>query len=355
MSRYHIFSALLTAGIFFFASPAGADELQEISKLAKQGQNAAALDRLNGYLSSHPKDAQARFLKGLILTEQNKPTEAIAIFTSLTQDYPELPEPYNNLAVLYASQQQFEKARIALEMAIRTHPSYATAHENLGDIYAKLASLSYDKALQIDKGNASAQTKLSMIRDLFSPASRNGKVPAKTAPAKQPALPTAVTPPTPTPITTPAKPIAPVVVTPQPAPKATEPQPAAKPAPAQEHKESKPAQGDEGAVLESVNAWAKAWSNKNVKGYIAAYAHEFKAPGGSRADWEQSRKERISRPKSIQVAIVSPAVTIESDGRAIVNFKQIYRSDALKTSTRKTLVMVKSGNKWLIQEERVSH
>lgn len=352
MSRYSIFSALLTAGVFFFASPAGADELQEISKLAKQGQNAAALDRLNSYLSSHPKDAQARFLKGLVLTEQNKPAEAIAVFTALTQDYPELPEPYNNLAVLYASQQQFEKARIALEMAIRTHPSYATAHENLGDIYAKMASLSYDKALQIDKGNASAQTKLSMIRDLFSPASRSGKAPVKAA---QPVLPTAVTAPMPTRAATPAKPIAPVAVTPPSAPKSAEPQPAAKPAPVQEHKESKPAQGDEGAVLESVNAWAKAWSNKNVKGYIAAYAHEFKAPGASRADWEQSRKERISRPKSIQVAIVSPAVTIENDGRAIVNFKQIYRSDALKTSTRKTLVMVKSGNKWLIQEERVSH
>jgi tetratricopeptide (TPR) repeat protein len=165
MSRYRIFSALLTAGAIFFASPAVADELQEINKLVKQGQNTAALERLNGYLNSHPKDAQARFLKGLILTEQNKPSDAIAVFTALTQDYPELPEPYNNLAVLYASQQQYEKARIALEMAIRTHPSYATAHENLGDIYAKMASLSYDKALQIDKGNTSAQTKLSMIRD----------------------------------------------------------------------------------------------------------------------------------------------------------------------------------------------
>lgn len=357
MSRYSIFSALLTAGIFFFASPAGADELQEISKLAKQGQNAAALDRLNGYLTNHPKDAQARFLKGLILTEQNKPTEAIAVFTALTQDYPELPEPYNNLAVLYASQQQYEKARIALEMAIRTHPSYATAHENLGDIYAKLASLSYDKALQIDKGNASAQTKLSMIRDLFTPASRSGKAPVKTGPAKQPVSPTVATS-LPTPATTPAKPIAPVVSTPppQPAPKAAEPQPAAKPVPVQEHKESKNVHGEESAVLESVNAWAKAWSNKNVKGYLAAYSHDFKVPNGSRADWEQSRKERISHPKSIQVAIVAPEVTIENDGRAIVNFKQIYRSASLKTSTRKTLVMVKSGNnKWLIQEERVSH
>jgi len=88
-----------------------------------------------------------RFNKGLILTEQKKVPDAIRIFSSLSEDYPDLPEPYNNLAVLYASQGQYEKARDALEAAIRTHPSYSTAHENLGDIYAKMASQAYGKAL----------------------------------------------------------------------------------------------------------------------------------------------------------------------------------------------------------------
>src|SRR5204862_2623498 len=116
-------------------------------------------------------DAQARFLKGLIYTQQGKTAEAIKIFTSLTEDYPDLPEPYNNLAVLYAGQGQYEKARQALEMAIRTHPSYATAHENLGDIYAKMASQAYDKALQLDRSNQAAQGKLNLIKDLFSQTS----------------------------------------------------------------------------------------------------------------------------------------------------------------------------------------
>jgi tetratricopeptide (TPR) repeat protein len=93
-------------------------------------------------------------------------------FPELTEDYPELPEPYNNLAVLYAAQADYERAKNSLEMAIRTHPSYATAHENLGDIYAKMASQAYDKALQLDKSNTSAQTKLALIRDLFSPTPR---------------------------------------------------------------------------------------------------------------------------------------------------------------------------------------
>ena len=109
-----------------------------------------------------------RFNKGLILTEQKKTADAIQIFSSLSEEYPDLPEPYNNLAVLYASQGQYEKAREALEAAIRTHPSYSTAHENLGDIYAKMASQAYGKAFQLDKGNAAAQTKLSLIKDLFA-------------------------------------------------------------------------------------------------------------------------------------------------------------------------------------------
>ena len=146
---------------------AQSDPLQDANQLFRQGQFDKAMDRVNGYLASRPKDARGRFLKGLILTEQNKPNEAIKVFTDLSQDYPELPEPYNNLAVLYASQGQYDKARNSLEMAIRTHPSYATAHENLGDIYAKMASQAYDKALQLDRSNQAAATKLNLIKDLF--------------------------------------------------------------------------------------------------------------------------------------------------------------------------------------------
>src|SRR5258706_12957003 len=146
---------------------AAGEDLKEINRLYQQGQTAQALEQVNAYLASKPKDAQARFLKGVILTDQKKNEEAIKVFTELTEEYPELPEPYNNLAVLYASLGQYERAKIALELAIRTHPSYATAHENLGDIYAQLASRAYDKALQLDKGNTTAQTKLSMIKELF--------------------------------------------------------------------------------------------------------------------------------------------------------------------------------------------
>ena len=155
-----------------FAAPAFADNLPDVQRLIKQGQYPQAMDKVDAYLSSRPKDAQGRFLKGLIYTEMNKPAEAIAVFTKLSEDYPELPEPYNNLAVIHAAQNQYDKARIALEMAVRTNPSYATAHENLGDVYARLAAQSYGKALQLDGGNTSAPAKLKAVNAMLTPPAK---------------------------------------------------------------------------------------------------------------------------------------------------------------------------------------
>ena len=166
MTRYFRLHALFLAGAIVLAPcSVRADDLQDAGRMLRQGQHSQALEKINQFLSSKPRDPQGRFLRGLILAEQNKAPEAIEVFTKLTQDYPELPEPYNNLAVLYAAQGQYEKARQSLELSIRTHPSYATAYENLGDVYTKLASQAYDKALQLDSSNTSAQTKLSLIRD----------------------------------------------------------------------------------------------------------------------------------------------------------------------------------------------
>src|SRR4051812_41972046 len=172
-----------------FAAPA--DDLREAQKLYGQGKIQPSLDKVETFLKAQPKDPQGRFLKGLLLTEQKRVPEAIQVFTGLTEDYPELPEPYNNLAVLYASQGNYDKAKSALELAIHTHPSYATAHENLGDIYAQLASRAYDRALQLDKTNTTAQLKLSMVKDIFSPQ-KAGSV--TRPPAPTPAPPPDVTP-----------------------------------------------------------------------------------------------------------------------------------------------------------------
>jgi len=332
------------------ALPVRADDLQDASRLLKQGQQAQALEKTDQYLATRPKDAQGRFLKGLILTEMHRNQEAIAVFTKLTEDYPELPEPYNNLAVIYAQQKQYDKARQALEAAIRTNPSYATARENLGDIYARMASQAYDKALDIDSSNTSAKTKLALIRELMSTPTRPGQPVVRT-----PGVAIAVA-------TPPAKPVAPPPIATKPAgskPAETKPaatKPAAAPTVAAKPAEAKPlpAAAPDAKVERVLEAWAQAWSKKNVKAYLAFYAKDFRTPGGvSRAAWERGRAMRINKPGQIQVGIEHLRITADGAGRAVARFRQHYRSASFKTSSNKVIILVKHEGKWLIQQERV--
>jgi len=314
-------------------APASANDIQDASKLLKAGQHQQALERVNKLLAAKPKDAQARFLKGLIYADQGNAKDATEVFLQLTKDYPELPEPYNNLAVIYAAQGQYDKARGALEQSIRTHPSYATAYENLGDVYAKLASQAYDKALQIDSANAAAKNKLALVRDLVVAGGPTGAgtqpaVVAAAGPRKEPAVVAAIE----------AKP----------APEKPVEKPAEKPAAA------KPSSNE---VIDAVNAWAKAWASKNVDAYLAFYAKDFQTPGGeARADWEKTRRQRISAPKSITVTVDGPKVNLSGDSQARVTFRQGYSSDVLKGAyATKTLVLAKVDGRWLIQQERVGN
>ena len=338
--------AALAALLIFLGSavcgtPVWADEYQEGSRLYKEGKRAEALDRLNSFLAQHPKDARARFLTGVILTEQNKIQDAIKVFSELTQDYPELPEPYNNLAVLYAGLGDYDKARKSLEMAIRTHPSYAVAHENLGDIYATLASQAYDKALQLDSGNTTARKKLALIKELF---------PAKSAATLAEPEPAKVSPEAGA-----AKALAAEKAAAQKAPEkpASEKPPAEKPAPA-EKAAAKPTADQTEAVLKTLEGWTRAWSSNDANGYLSYYAPDFQTPNGeARKDWEASRRERLAKPKKIRVTASSPRVKFTDNTHAAVTFRQNYSSDSLKAVGTKTIELVRIGDRWLIQQELI--
>jgi tetratricopeptide (TPR) repeat protein len=347
--------SLLASGVAY------ADDYSDVNRMLRAGQLAEANAKVDQFLATKPRDAQMRFLKGVILTEQSKPGDAISTFTKLTEDFPELPEPYNNLAVLYASQSQFDKARAALEMAIRTNPSYATAHENLGDVYAKLASQAYSKALQLDNTNTGVQPKLSLIRDLFAAPGAKGARPVAVAAAPTPA-PAAAPAPAPAPVATPAP--APAAVAKPPAPaappaavavapaapaatvKPTVPTPAPTPAPA-------PAASSGGNASQEVSAavqsWAAAWSAKNTPEYFNAYGKDFDAPGGRRT-WEEERKKRILGKNKISVKLSDVAISINGN-KAQAKFRQEYNADALAVSSRKTLDLVKAGDRWVIVKE----
>ncbi len=314
-------------------SPVWADESADVSKLIQTGLLPEAMQKADAFLVQHPKDAQMRFLKGLIFAEQNKTNDAIAVFTKLTEDYPELPEPYNNLAVLFASTNQYDKARASLEMAIRTNPAYGTAHENLGDVYAKLASQSYDKALQLDSGNSGAKLKLTLIRNLFT--NTNSAIAGK------------------------SKPVAPVTVAAaKPIIAAVEPVKPAISKPVPVKAEAKPetkvvtSNSDQDDVLKVVDAWAGAWSNKNTSVYLSFYGKNFQLPkGANRKSWSEDRRVRIEGKGHINVRVESPKVSIDGN-TATVHFRQIYNSDQLKADSRKTLVLNKQDGKWQIAQER---
>jgi len=339
------------------ALAAPADDLKEAQKLYGQGKLQPALDKDEQYLKAEPRDPQGRFLKGLILTEQKKTPEAIQVFQGLTEDFPELPEPYNNLAVLYASQGDYEKAKAALELAIHTHPTYATAHENLGDIYAELASRAYDRALQLDKNNTSAKVKLAMVKDLFSAqkvASRAQS--AGEQPSAKAEMPKASESAKPAPAKTQT-----ASVKPQPARQessgSTE---APKSLPATIAQATPPASkaasagaDAKAAIASTIADWARAWSTKDVKAYLAHYAPDFEVPGGgSRDAWEKQRAERIEHPKTIEVEAKVLATHVNGD-QATVKIRQSYRSDSLKSHGTKTLTLEKSGERWLIKQERM--
>ena len=162
---------------------AWADDYGDVTLLIRSGKLPEALAKADRYLAAKPRDPQMRFLKGVVQTDAGRTADAIATFTSLNEEYPELPEPYNNLAVLYAAQAKFEKARAALEMAIRANPNYAVAHENLGDVYAKLAAQAYAKAQQLDPTDTTAPAKLALIRQIFPADQKGHAAPASAAKA----------------------------------------------------------------------------------------------------------------------------------------------------------------------------
>lgn len=307
--------AFLAAAAAFAPSATAATPVEQAQAQLNGGDLQGALKTLDRHLASSPQDAEGRFTRGLVLVKLNKTEEALKAFADLTRDYPQLPEPYNNLAVLYAQQGDYEKARDALEAALATHPAYATAHENLGDIYAALAGAAYNRALMLDKSNQTVRYKLNLVNQLDT-----GLV--GTAPAS-----------------------APVAAAPSAKPTA--------PAPVEAATAADPGV-DAAAINASLTAWAKAWSSKNVDGYLALYAPDFAPEGGlTRANWEQQRRERISRPSRIAVRALSPEISRIGADRVRVNFVQDYQSDSFSDQVNKTLELRATDAGWKIVREYI--
>jgi tetratricopeptide (TPR) repeat protein len=173
------------------ASPAFSDPrtattaYEQASRLAAEGRRDDAMASLERALREHPRNPQLRFLYGVLLAEGRRTDDAIAVFEQITQDYPELPEPYNNLAVMFAARGDFDRARGALEAAVRALPGYALAHENLGDVHLRLAVRAWERAASLDPTGARVGERLALARALIAHLAPPGTAasPPQAAPA----------------------------------------------------------------------------------------------------------------------------------------------------------------------------
>ena len=183
VSRLWVIGIALAAGATAHAQPVpppvvgdisidrnDATPLEEVRKLIAAGRSKQALVFAEAQLVKNPRNAQLRFVRAVILSDMNDNDGARAAFQQLTEDFPELPEPYNNLAVLYATDGQLDRARAALELALIARPDYATAHENMGDVYLQMAADAYQRASTLQPTNRGVSNKLSLARELVTKA-----------------------------------------------------------------------------------------------------------------------------------------------------------------------------------------
>lgn len=363
------------------AQPPGIDEAR---RLLREGRVDDALTVIDARLAARSDDRQARFLKGVVLAEREQTEAAIEVFKALTRDHPELPEPYNNLAVLYAARGDYAQARDALLSAINTHSSYATAHENLGDIYAKMAGQAYSRALSLDTDNVAAQHKLALIDDLFmraAPQTMTASA-ARTAPATvmpspiaepviavperadTPAAPARADPaprtadaPAPgtraTPVSIADRPVPPARAQ---APAPARPRPsgvAAAPVASAATPQPRIQAPVHGGAIEAIQAWAAAWSAQDVPRYLAHYAAQGSPDADlDRQQWEAQRRVRLTRPADIKVDVDNFQVRSAGAQRVDVTFVQRYRSESYSDRVRKLLSLELQDGNWKIISER---
>ena len=137
----------------------------EIERQYRSGEPHAALQRLAQALAQRPGDAALRFLQAVLLADAGQTAQAQRLLERMTEEFPDLPEPYNNLAVLQAANGQLDQARSLLETALRLDPAYRTAHENLGDVFVRLAQRAYESAAGA-RVEPALETKLRLVREL---------------------------------------------------------------------------------------------------------------------------------------------------------------------------------------------
>ena len=150
----------ITAALFVFGTLAtlvsfGAvseeDPYERALSFALEKRYSEAWEVLGPMLEREPGHVQGRLLHGVLRAREGETGEAIRIFEALRREHPDMIEPYNNLAVLYALEGRLEAARETLVATLERSPD-AIAYTNLGDVYGKLARRAYERARELEEG-----------------------------------------------------------------------------------------------------------------------------------------------------------------------------------------------------------
>ena len=264
-----------------------------------------ALEKIKKRLRQTPDEPRLLFYKGVTEAKLNQIDNAIKTYNDLINKYPNLPEPYNNLAVIYAERQELDLAKDTLEKAIKTNSSYSVAHVNLGDIYTRMATNAYNMAFEIDKDNKIARNKLKLITELFNykPNTNEKSIIVEELDAK--------------------------IIKIEPRNKSV----------------------DKKKIIEKIAAWKTAWEAKDLDSYFDSYSENFKYPNQmSQEQWEKYRRDRIMNKKEITINISNIKTKFKKD---IVHaiFYQDYKSTGYQQKSKKTLIFEFQANDWKIIEE----
>jgi tetratricopeptide (TPR) repeat protein len=337
-----------------FNSPILRADVSSIQRLTAEGNFLDALKLTNEELQKNGNNVTYRFLKGLILTRMDKLEQARDVFIEITESNPDLPEPYNNLAVIYASMGDFDKARNLLEQAINTHPTYATAHENIGDIYAKLASQAYNQALELDKENNAARAKLSLVNDLFSHPETVEPVVLANNNVKSDSDNTQARPvPVVEPVPNPTNDIAPPAATKLTSIDDITDEIRQREEELKRQNELLESQLGVSLVKQTVLDWSVSWSKQEIEKYLSFYAEDF-TPEDNRSleEWRQYRRQRLTVPGGIQIVISDLVVELLGSDHAQATFTQVYQSNTYRDRVKKTMLLKLENNNWRITQEK---
>ncbi len=284
------------------------------------GQASQALKATRSRLAAKPADPQAQFLHAMALAQTGDVASAVDAYRELSAQYPQRARVWNNLGVLYARQGRLQEARDALVQATEAESSYATAQQNLGDVYIALASNAYRRAEQEGanadamKGRRSALERL--VPALPSTAQSGAGSSRSSAPSASDS-----------PIAT----------------RETDSgAPARHPAPA----------GPSHAIDQVLSRWANAWSQQDLSAYLSVYSDDYQPQGKtSRAQWIRQQRVQITQPKSVDVSVSDVQVTAESADRARATFHEHYRAAGDDRDATKHMVFVREDGAWRIRQE----